>query len=113
MRICAHPGCPTPVERPGANRCPTHDPGPRTRLDRTPRNPGVPARLRQRVYRRDRGICHHCGIWCPPRAFHADHWPIARTDGGPTTEANLVVSCQPCNERHGRQLGAHTTNHPE
>jgi 5-methylcytosine-specific restriction endonuclease McrA len=39
--------------------------------------------------------------WCGHRATTADHWPIARADGGPDTLDNLVPACRPCNTARG------------
>jgi 5-methylcytosine-specific restriction endonuclease McrA len=44
--------------------------------------------------------CH----WCGKPASTADHWPIARAEGGPDTLANLVSACRPCNARRGAEL---------
>lgn len=52
--------------------------------------------------------------WCGERATTADHWPIARTDGGPDTLANLVSACRSCNSSRGARLGntMRSTNPP-
>lgn len=44
--------------------------------------------------------CH----WCGKPATTADHWPIARANGGPDTLDNLVPACRPCNARRGAEL---------
>ena len=45
-------------------------------------------------------VCH----WCGGTATTADHYPIARSDGGPDTLANLIPACVPCNCRRGAVL---------
>lgn len=42
--------------------------------------------------------------WCGTVATTADHWPIARIDGGPDTAEACVASCLPCNVSRGVQL---------
>lgn len=44
--------------------------------------------------------CHHCG----GPATSADHYPVARSDGGPDTLDNLKAACLPCNISRGVQL---------
>jgi hypothetical protein len=44
--------------------------------------------------------CH----WCGEPATSFDHWPIARTDGGPDTLDNGVAACLPCNTSRGVKL---------
>jgi 5-methylcytosine-specific restriction endonuclease McrA len=39
--------------------------------------------------------------WCGTRATTADHWPIARVEGGPDSLDNLVAACRPCNTARG------------
>jgi 5-methylcytosine-specific restriction endonuclease McrA len=57
----------------------------------------VHRRLRLIVLERDGHRCRHCGA----PATTADHYPIAKADGGPTTLDNLVAACTPCNSRSG------------
>jgi hypothetical protein len=45
--------------------------------------------------------CH----WCGAPATTADHWPVARVDGGPDSPANMVAACLPCNCSRGATLG--------
>ena len=40
--------------------------------------------------------------WCGGRATSADHYPIAKIDGGPDTVTNGVPACQDCNLKRGR-----------
>jgi 5-methylcytosine-specific restriction endonuclease McrA len=42
--------------------------------------------------------------WCQGPASTADHWPIARAEGGPDTLDNLVPACRPCNTARGVRL---------
>jgi len=42
--------------------------------------------------------------WCGKPATTADHWPIARVEGGPDSLDNLVPACRPCNTARGVQL---------
>lgn len=42
--------------------------------------------------------------WCGQEATTADHWPIARSEGGPDTLDNLVSACMPCNAKRGAEL---------
>jgi 5-methylcytosine-specific restriction endonuclease McrA len=42
--------------------------------------------------------------WCGKPATTADHWPIARAEGGPDTLDNLVPACRPCNAKRGAEL---------
>lgn len=55
------------------------------------------AALTAAVLRRDSYRCH----WCGGRADSADHYPVARADGGPDTLSNLVAACLPCNKSKG------------
>lgn len=43
-------------------------------------------------------VCH----WCGGVATTADHYPVAKIDGGPDTVENGVPSCEKCNLRRGR-----------
>jgi hypothetical protein len=60
----------------------------------------VHRRLRLIVLERDRYICRHCGA----PATTADHHPIAKADGGPTTVDNLVAACTRCNSSGGAAI---------
>lgn len=51
-------------------------------------------RLRTAVLQRDGYVCR----WCGGRATTADHVQ-ARAHGGQDTQANLVASCAPCNDK--------------
>jgi 5-methylcytosine-specific restriction endonuclease McrA len=42
--------------------------------------------------------------WCGELATTADHWPIARVQGGPDVLENLVAACLPCNTSRGVRL---------
>jgi 5-methylcytosine-specific restriction endonuclease McrA len=44
--------------------------------------------------------CH----WCGKPATTFDHWPIARTEGGPDTLENGKAACRPCNTARGVAL---------
>ncbi len=52
-----------------------------------------------RVYRRDGYACRYCGA--TDRPLTLDHL-VTWEDGGPTSEANTVASCSPCNRTRGR-----------
>lgn len=53
-------------------------------------------RLRFEIFKRDGFRCVYCGATPLQSPLHADHViPVA--EGGETTAANLVTSCQPCN----------------
>lgn len=44
-----------------------------------------------------RGVCHYCGVRCPPRELTMDHvLPIIR--GGKSTRNNCVPACMNCNQ---------------
>jgi hypothetical protein len=88
-RPCLRCGAPTP-EHKACGVC-----------GRKPTQPGAnwgrgrgPAwrKLRSAVLKRD-PICRICGV---RRSTRADHWPIARADGGPDTLDNLRGICEPC-----------------
>jgi hypothetical protein len=51
---------------------------------------------------RDGLTCGYCGLVLDVRSAELDHI-VARKDGGPSTPANLVTCCGPCNR--GRQHG--------
>jgi hypothetical protein len=53
------------------------------------------------VLRRDRHACAYCGR----KATTVDH-VVPRCQGGPTTWANLVAACFPCNQRKGGRTPA-------
>jgi len=65
----------------------------------------------KRIFDRERGKCHWCGIgllfrWegegdMPANQFHVDH-VIAVCDGGTNDEDNLVASCAACNHKRAR-----------
>ena len=64
--------------------------------------------LRAIIAQRDGTLCHWCG--CPlwlPGCPQIGTWPATldhikpRSLGGKTETANLVLSCQPCNQRRG------------
>lgn len=52
------------------------------------------------VLARDEHVCY----WCGGYATTADHWPVARSEGGPDTLDNLVAACGPCNFARGARL---------
>lgn len=54
------------------------------------------AKLRQKIFSRDRHTCRYCG----GNAEHVDH-VIPRVQGGNDVPENLVASCAPCNYRKG------------
>lgn len=57
----------------------------------------IPAQLRFRILQRDGFRCRYCGRSSPDGAvLHVDH-VIPFSAGGPTTEDNLMTSCEQCN----------------
>lgn len=51
----------------------------------------------------DKGVCHYCGRWFPPKELTMDHIvPIAR--GGKTTKGNVVPCCKECNNQKKQRL---------
>lgn len=92
MPVCSRDGCPELAP------CPVH---PKQR----PRSPSSYVtgtrrwreRVKPRILKRDRYVCHYCG----GPATTVDHLaPVAR-GGDHYDEANLVASCSPCNQAKG------------
>jgi 5-methylcytosine-specific restriction endonuclease McrA len=54
-------------------------------------------RIKRRIIRRDRGVCHLCGL---PGADTADHL-IPYSAGGSNAPANLKAAHVDCNRRRG------------
>jgi HNH endonuclease len=50
--------------------------------------------------------------WCGAPATTADHWPVARMDGGPDDPANLIAACLTCNTSRGATLGNRARTRP-
>jgi 5-methylcytosine-specific restriction endonuclease McrA len=73
---------------------------PRSSSWRSTRSIGVIVRCA--ILHRDGFACGYCGLVLDVRGAELDH-VVARKDGGPSTPANLVTSCGPCNR--GRQHG--------
>ncbi len=67
----------------------------------------IPARLRRLVFERATGLCEYCLIHQVDAhfTFPVDHI-ISRKHRGPTTAANLALSCLRCNVAKGTDLGA-------
>ena len=53
-------------------------------------------KLRQKIFRRDNGVCRYCGA----KAEHVDH-VIPRVQGGGDEPETLVAACAPCNLSKG------------
>lgn len=53
---------------------------------------------RTNIYRRDRYCCQYCGDRFAAADLTFDH-VLPKSRGGPTTWANIVTCCQPCNHR--------------
>lgn len=60
--------------------------------------------MADRVFRRDHGICHRCGLEVDrelpsghPLSAECDHHPIPKVAGGPTIEENLKLAHRVCN----------------
>lgn len=64
---------------------------------------GIPSYLREEVIARDGLFCRYCGRELEEKG----EWPlfptldhvVPRAQGGEHTVENLVVACQPCNQR--------------
>ena len=59
------------------------------------------AEQRMAIYRRDKGICQHCGKLCDEDGFHADHI-TPHANGGLTQISNGQVLCPECNWAKGK-----------
>jgi len=67
----------------------------------------LPPSKKHRIYVRDGGVCHYCGIECRPfgtNQSHERHDDAAtldhvqtRAEGGGNHDQNLVLSCHKCN----------------
>lgn len=55
---------------------------------------------RENVYTRDKGKCQYCGCKVTRAEITYDH-VVPRTAGGKTCWENVVISCQPCNQKKG------------
>lgn len=102
-RVCPQPGCPQLAP------CPQHTPPVGWTTRPSPRNqsrPGNARALRDRIRRRDRGICYWCG---QPGAHHVDHIQ-AIADGGTWDESNLAVMHSDCHaDKTARERAARTS----
>ncbi len=58
---------------------------------------------RRNIYARDENTCQYCGKRTSTTELTIDH-VVPRSKGGPTTWANVVVACTPCNSRKGGRL---------
>ncbi len=57
---------------------------------------------RQKVFERDKFLCHHCGKLLTRFSATLDHLqPVSQ--GGDNSYGNLATSCLPCNSRRGAQ----------
>lgn len=63
---------------------------------------GVSKKLKNRVYKRDRGTCFYCGcrVRYDGEERTLDH-VIPKSKGGTNRMWNLVLSCKPCNKSKG------------
>ena len=70
-------------------------------------NRPVSVRLRRLIIQRAHGICEYCLIHQADAcfSFHIDHI-VSRKQRGPTTSANLALSCLRCNVAKGTDPGA-------
>jgi hypothetical protein len=73
----------------------------------------VSARLRRLVVQRAHGVCEYCLIHQDDAcfSFHIDHI-VSRKQRGPTTSANLALSCLRCNVAKGTDPGAYIGRPP-
>lgn len=73
----------------------------------------VSARLRRLVALRAHGVCEYCLIHQEDAcfSFHIDHI-VSRKQRGPTTSANLALSCLRCNVAKGTDPGAYIGRPP-
>lgn len=95
MRVCAFDGCPELVAR---GYCAKHRPrskSPSTEVTGTRQW----RKLRERVLRRDNGICYYCG----KRADSVDHITPISKGGATHAEDNLVAACRSCNFSKGNR----------
>lgn len=70
----------------------------------------VDQRVSWEVYRRDKYTCCYCGRNDQPLTVdHLVTWEV----GGPTTVANLLGSCQPCNAARGKMEYGEWLRSPE
>lgn len=53
---------------------------------------------RKNILLRDRDTCQYCAVKFHPSALTLDH-VIPRSQGGPSSWANLVACCSPCNRK--------------
>lgn len=58
---------------------------------------------RQNVYARDKGRCAYCALDIALSESTYDH-VVPRRLGGRTTWENIVICCQPCNQKKGGRL---------
>ena len=63
------------------------------------RGTNVSVGMAARIWRRDKGMCAYCG----GAGGEVDH-VVPRKYGGPTTPANLVISCRSCNHKKKGRL---------
>jgi 5-methylcytosine-specific restriction protein A len=55
----------------------------------------IPERVLIRVYDREGGICHVCGLSLKGKKWEADHRP-ALINGGENRESKIFPACKPC-----------------
>jgi len=53
---------------------------------------------RTNIYLRDKGACQYCGLKVSKSEFQIEH-VVPRAKGGRTVWENVVVACEPCNQR--------------
>lgn len=62
----------------------------------------APPRVRQRIYDRDGGKCHICGLPIGQKKWEADH-KLALINGGENREKNLAPAHVPCHKSKTRK----------
>ena len=68
--------------------------------------------IRAKVYNRDGGRCQYCGRELTRVEAQADHL-IPKSRGGTKTLDNLVLCCEPCNQRKGSRTVAEVFGWPD
>ena len=74
-----------------------------TGYDRLPT--GAVAFSRRNLFKRDHYACQYCGVQPGGAELTIDH-VIPRSQGGPTTWANCVLACVPCNKTKANRTPA-------
>ena len=68
--------------------------------------------IRGKIYGRDGGRCQYCGRGLTRKEAQADHL-IPKARGGTKTLDNLVLCCEPCNQKKGCRTVAEVYGWPD